>query len=57
MVTKTKKTKEVKVKAPKADAAVQKEVVNDASSNGQPMIAKAIAKYLRISPKKLRRIA
>jgi large subunit ribosomal protein L22 len=57
MVTKTKKTKEVKVKAPKADAAVQKEVVNDAPSNGQPMIAKAIAKYLRISPKKLRRIA
>ncbi len=57
MVTKTKKTKEVKVKAPQADAQVQKEIVNDAPANGQPMIAKAIAKYLRVSPKKLRRIA
>jgi large subunit ribosomal protein L22 len=59
MVTKTKRTntKEAKVKSVKTDAAAQKDIVNDAPSNGQPMIAKAVAKYLRVSPKKLRRIA
>jgi large subunit ribosomal protein L22 len=45
------------VKSVKTDAAAQKDIVNDAPSNGQPMIAKAVAKYLRVSPKKLRRIA
>jgi large subunit ribosomal protein L22 len=58
MVTKTKKTKEVKVKALKADAVAQKETTGNVAPLGsQPTIAKAIAKYLRVSPKKLRRIA
>jgi ribosomal protein L22 len=49
MATKTKKSTTVEVK---------NEAVNaHQSSEKTPMIAKAIAKYLRVSPKKLRRIA